>query len=527
MTDPVPDRKRAHSAVDPSSLAAAEDDREPMVIEDKRQRLQEEIATMRTGSACGGDENILRTSHQIRRTSVCHARASCSESSAIDGSTSLSAAGTRCAVSSRSSQVQRISMPPLPCHARLRPSSSVRNEKGTRCALGTAQMRFCRATCWKRSTLNPQQKPRSLQMLYGGSTRLFQVSKEAQLHGELASMGSWVALLWTSGALWLLWTNSTTGVRNAVQAVMKHLERVAKLKIVGVLDQFGKQTRFLGSFITRVRGGHTIQTDTEILLAGLRGLNLEHCKPSKLPGATPRTHDLTPLDPPEHKLYRRVVGGFLYCNAHRGDFAFTLNQLCRRVQSPTVSDVQALRKLARCIKWTLHYKLSTRPRHGSDLKIEAYTGADWAGQPDRHSITGGLLLVDSVNVSSWARTQKAIATSSGESELYAMSAGAAEALGFRELLTDIGLPATIPLRSDSTAAMSAATRQGLGRMKHVQVRDLALQQWIADGLLTLQKVASAANAADLLTKHVSQNVRAPVSRPEARPSAVTTKQRAC
>ena len=53
-----------------------------------------------------------------------------------------------------------------------------------------------------------------------------------------------------------------------------------------------------------------------------------------LPGATPRTHDLTLLDPPEHKLYRRVVGGFLYCNSHRGDFAFTLNQLCRRVQSP-------------------------------------------------------------------------------------------------------------------------------------------------------------------------------------------------
>ena len=44
MTDPVSDRKRAHSVVDPSSPALAEEDREPMVIEDKRQRLQEEIA---------------------------------------------------------------------------------------------------------------------------------------------------------------------------------------------------------------------------------------------------------------------------------------------------------------------------------------------------------------------------------------------------------------------------------------------------------------------------------------------------
>ena len=237
---------------------------------------------------------------------------------------------------------------------------------------------------------------------------------------------------------------------------------------------------------------HTIQTDTETLLAGLRDLNLEHCKPSKLPGATPRTHDLTPLDPSEHKLYRRVVGRFLHCSAHRRDFAFTFNQLCRGVQSPTVSDMQALRKLARYIKGTLHYKLNIRPRHNTDLKIEAYTDADWAGQSDRHSITGGLLVLDGVNVSSWARTQKAIATSSGESELYAMSVGAAEALGLRELLTDIGLPTTVRLRCDSTAAMGTATRQGLGRMKHVQVRDLALQQWIADGRLTLQNVASSA-----------------------------------
>ena len=102
----------------------------------------------------------------------------------------------------------------------------------------------------------------------------------------------------------------------------------------------------------------------------------------------------------------------------------------------------------------------------------------------------GLLLLDGVNVSSWTRTQKTNATSSGESELYAMSAGASEALGLRELRTDIGLPTTILLRSDSTAAMGTATRHGLGRMKHVQVRDLALQQWIADGRLTLQKVAS-------------------------------------
>ena len=44
MTNPVPDRKLDHSAVDQFSSAADEDDRGPMVIEDKRQRLPDEIA---------------------------------------------------------------------------------------------------------------------------------------------------------------------------------------------------------------------------------------------------------------------------------------------------------------------------------------------------------------------------------------------------------------------------------------------------------------------------------------------------
>ena len=60
----------------------------------------------------------------------------------------------------------------------------------------------------------------------------------------------------------------------AVEAVTEYLERVAQLKVTGVLDKLGKQARFLGSFITKVHGGYTIQTDTETFFAGLPDLNL-------------------------------------------------------------------------------------------------------------------------------------------------------------------------------------------------------------------------------------------------------------
>ena len=57
---------------------------------------------------------------------------------------------------------------------------------------------------------------------------------------------------------------SSRQVRQRVQVVMEFLERAAQFKIT-VLDQFGNQARFLGSFVTKAQGGYTIQTDTDTL----------------------------------------------------------------------------------------------------------------------------------------------------------------------------------------------------------------------------------------------------------------------
>ena len=99
MANPVPDRKRDHSAVDQSSSAADEDDRRPMVIEDKRQRLQDEIATVtaecQDESPIEWDEDDERVwKHRLKHIEdlksnqtyeVCSARTSHKESSAIGG----------------------------------------------------------------------------------------------------------------------------------------------------------------------------------------------------------------------------------------------------------------------------------------------------------------------------------------------------------------------------------------------------------------------------------------------------------
>ena len=60
----------------------------------------------------------------------------------------------------------------------------------------------------------------------------------------------------------------------------------------------------------------------------------------------------------------------------------------------------------------------------------------------------------------------------------------------------------IHIWTDATAAIGIASRRGLGKIRHLHVSDLWIQEKIAKGLLTLHKIAGSENPADILTKYV-------------------------
>ena len=64
---------------------------------------------------------------------------------------------------------------------------------------------------------------------------------------------------------------------------------------------------------------------------------------------------------------------------------------------------------------------------------------------------------------SWSSTQKTIAMSSAEAELYAMIKASAEAVGFQPLMMDLGVEAEIVLHVDSSAAIGMSNRSGIGK----------------------------------------------------------------
>ena len=54
--------------------------------------------------------------------------------------------------------------------------------------------------------------------------------------------------------------------------------------------------------------------------------------------------------------------------------------------------------------------------------------------------------------------------------------------------------------TDSSAAKSFLCRRGLGKMRHVEIRNLWLQKEVADGKVVVSKIPGKENPADLMTK---------------------------
>jgi hypothetical protein len=103
-------------------------------------------------------------------------------------------------------------------------------------------------------------------------------------------------------------------------------------------------------------------------------------------------------------------------------------------------------------------------------------------------------------VKHWSTTQKAITLSSGEAELGGVVKAASEALGLQSVAEDLGIRLRIALCTDSSAAVGICRRAGIGRVRHLAVGQLWIQELVRDEVVDLFKVKGELNPADMLTK---------------------------
>ena len=70
---------------------------------------------------------------------------------------------------------------------------------------------------------------------------------------------------------------------------------------------------------------------------------------------------------------------------------------------------------------------------------------------------------------------------------------------------DIGISVGVYIHTDAEAAKGIASRTGLGKLRHIAVHYLWVQERVRSGDICLKKVKGTDNPADLLTKHVDSN----------------------
>jgi hypothetical protein len=151
--------------------------------------------------------------------------------------------------------------------------------------------------------------------------------------------------------------------------------------------------------------------------------------------------------------YRQLVGDLQYFTLTHPEIAYSVNQLCQFLHSPTSSHWTSLKRVLCYLKGFVDHGLYyTR----GSLSLQAFCDSDWASDPDdRRSTTGFGVFLRPCLVSWCAKKQPIVYHSSTKAEYRAMTITTTELYWIRMLLKDLVVPlfSTPTLWCDNMGAM--------------------------------------------------------------------------
>ena len=137
-----------------------------------------------------------------------------------------------------------------------------------------------------------------------------------------------------------------TGERATVDHLFQELAKSVILKTYDAIDD-NTSLEFLGRIITRKGTEVTMTSDARLVTKSLEELGMTSCKDVSTPG-TSRGDDVSELlNEEEHASFRRFVGRLMYISMDRGDVAFSVKSLTRKIASPTRDDFPSMKRVFR------------------------------------------------------------------------------------------------------------------------------------------------------------------------------------
>ena len=291
----------------------------------------------------------------------------------------------------------------------------------------------------------------------------------------------------------------TSGRRNDAAWFRAKLEERFELKttILGTGPDEVREARLLNRILSITEDGWRYEADPRHAELIIRGLNLKDAKGVKTPGEDAKPwsedEDAEALGGKEAHEYRALAARGNYLSPDRPDIQYAVKECCRGMSAPTRGDLKKLRRLGRY--------LVERPRMIIEFNYQknegtmyGYSDSDWAGcKRTAKSTSGGCMLLGGHCIKSWSSTQKSITLSSAEAELVAAVKMSAELIGVEQLMADWGWEIRSEVLVDSSAALGIVGRKGNGKLRHVRVGMLWIQEKMENEELTYKKVPGTEN----------------------------------
>ena len=197
----------------------------------------------------------------------------------------------------------------------------------------------------------------------------------------------------------------------------------------------------------------------------------------------------------------------------RPDLLCTTAMLATRVMAPTVEDWLKLRRLMSFARSTADRALKLRP---SDIYVEAYTDASFGTHPDRKSQSGIVCTIGGAPYYCSSSRQSINAKSAAESEMICISDSGTMIQWGQQFLYYQGYVNLPPARiwEDNQATIHNLNRGNSSgaNSRHYEVRYFYIADLARRGIVRVEHLATDEMTADLLTKGVSSDIFARLSR---------------
>lgn len=202
--------------------------------------------------------------------------------------------------------------------------------------------------------------------------------------------------------------------------------------------------------------------------------------------------------------YREAIGSLLYvATCTRPDILYAVNILSKYCEFPERHHWTLVKRIIRYLKQTRHYALVYNPTPNNNLT--AFSDADWAGLSDRKSTSGLAIYYKDCLIGWRSKRQSIVALSTTESEMIALVEGYKEFKYFKKLLFEVGSDCDeYHIYCDNQPCITIAHKNGYnGRSKHIDLRYLAIQDFIQKKEFQLLHCSSRDMVADIFTKSLS------------------------